>query len=532
MTEYRRFGQRLEGHPTPVLPWVDVATGSLGQGLPDGVGIALSAKYLEHLPFRVWVLCGDSELAEGSIWEAIDKASYYELSNLVVMADINRLGQRGPTDLGWDVDIYKRRFEAFGARVVVIDGHDLSAIDGAFAEAENTGGERPTVIVAKTIKGRGFSEVENKEGWHGKPFPPDMAARAIKELGGERHIVVRGPVPNPVGDGPTSFAATGAAADLPRYELGDSVATRKAYGDALVAVGAADSRVVVLDAEVSNSTHADEFKHAFPDRYFEMFISEQQLVAAATGLAVRGHKTFASTFAAFFTRAFDFVRMGAISGVELRLSGSHCGVEIGADGPSQMGLEDLSMLRSVHGSTVLYPSDATSTAALVAAMAHTPGISYIRTTRGAYPVIYEAREEFAVGGSKVLRSSERDAVTLIGAGVTLHECLKAAELLGVEGIQARVIDCYSVKPIDITTVSEAAAVTSGRIVVVEDHHPEGGLGAAVTEGLLSNGRTSLHIAHLAVRGMPGSGTATELMAWAGIDADYIVVAARTLAGSS
>jgi transketolase len=528
MTGYRRFGQRLEGHPTPVLPWVDVATGSLGQGLPDGVGIALSGRYLEHLPFRVWVLCGDSELAEGSIWEAIDKASYYKLSNLVVMADINRLGQRGPTDLGWDVDVYERRFGAFGARALVIDGHDLSAIDDAFAEAENTGGDRPTVIVAKTIKGRGFSEVENKEGWHGKPLPPDTAARAIKELGGERHLVVRGPLPEKVAEGPTSSEMTAAAADLPRYDLGDSVATRKAYGDALVAIGAADPRVVVLDAEVSNSTHADEFKHTFPDRYFEMFISEQQLVAAATGLNVRGFKTFASTFAAFFTRAFDFVRMGAISGVELRLSGSHCGVEIGADGPSQMGLEDLAMMRTVHGSTVLYPSDATSTAALVSAMAHNPGISYIRTTRGAYPVIYEAPEAFEIGGSKVVRSSEHDDVTLAGAGVTLHQCLKAAELLGSEGIRARVVDCYSVKPIDAATLSEAVAVTSGRIVVAEDHHPEGGLGSAVTECLLSNGRTSLHIAHLAVRGMPGSGTGAELIAWAGIDADHIAAAARGL----
>ena len=526
MTGYRRFGQRLEGHPTPVLPWVDVATGSLGQGLPDGVGLALAGKYLEHLPFRVWVLCGDSELAEGSIWEAIDKASHYKLSNLVVMADINRLGQRGPTELGWDLETYERRFEAFGARTLVIDGHDLTAIDGAFAEAEDMSGEAPTVIVAKTIKGRGFSEVENKEGWHGKPLPPDMAERAIKELGGERHLVVRGPLPDKVADPPQSPATT--AADLPRYNLGDSVATRKAYGDALVALGAADPRVVVLDAEVSNSTFADEFKAAYPDRYFEMFIAEQQLVAAATGLNARGYKTFASTFAAFFTRAFDFVRMGAISGVELRLSGSHCGVEIGADGPSQMGLEDLAMLRTVHGSTVLYPSDATSTAALVAAMATNPGISYIRTTRGAYPVLYQEPEAFEIGGSKVLRSSEHDDVTLIGAGVTLHECLKAAELLGGEEIRVRVLDCYSVKPIDAATISEAAAATSGRIVVAEDHHPEGGLGSAVIESLVSNGRTSLHVALLAVRGMPGSGTGAELIAWAGIDADHIAAAARGL----
>jgi transketolase len=530
MTGYRRFGQRLEGHPTPVLPWVDVATGSLGQGLPDGVGIALSGRYLERLPFRVWVLCGDSELAEGSIWEAIDKASYYKLSNLVVMADINRLGQRGQTDLGWEVDVYQRRFEAFGARAIVIDGHDLDAIDDALSQAADTTGDRPTVIVAKTIKGRGFAEVENKNGWHGKVFPPDMAARAIKELGGERNLIVRGPLPEEVSnEEPTP--GTGSPVDLPTYDVGDSIATRKAYGDGLVAVGASNPRLVVLDAEVSNSTFADEFAKAFSDRYFEMFIAEQQLVAASTGLSARGYTTFASTFAAFFTRAFDFVRMGAISGVDLHLSGSHCGVEIGADGPSQMGLEDLAMMRTVHGSTVLYPSDATSTVALVAEMARTPGISYIRTTRGSYPVLYGAAETFPVGGSKTVRSSDRDDVTLVGAGVTLHECLKAADQLAGDGIHARVIDCYSVKPIDGTALAEAVSVTSGRVVIAEDHHPEGGLGSAVTESLLANGEVNLHVAHLAVRGMPGSGTGEELLAWAGVDSDHIATAARSLIGA-
>ncbi len=422
MTGYRRFGQRLEGHPTPILPWVDVATGSLGQGLPDGVGIALSGRYLERLPFRVWVLCGDSELAEGSIWEAIDKASYYQLSNLIVLADINRLGQRGPTELEWDLDRYERRFEAFGAHALVIDGHDLAAIDGALSAAQDMEGDRPTVIIARTIKGKGFSEVENQNGWHGKPFPPDMAARAIEELGGERHLVIRGPLPEKVSDEPSPLAGVEPPVELPKYTVGEPVATRKAYGDALVALGTSNPRVVVLDGEVSNSTYADEFARRFPDRYFEMFIAEQQLVAAATGLSVRGYTTFASTFAAFFTRAFDFIRMAAISGVDLGLSGSHCGVEIGADGPSQMGLEDLAMMRSVHGSTVLYPSDATSTAALVEQMSRTQGISYLRTTRGAYPVLYEPGEAFEVGGSKVLRSSGGDDVTLIGAGVTLH-CL-------------------------------------------------------------------------------------------------------------
>jgi transketolase len=525
---YRRFGQRLQGHPTPVLPWVDVATGSLGQGLPDGVGIALSGRHLERRSYRVWVLCGDSELAEGSIWEALDKAAYYQLSNLIAIVDVNRLGQRGPTELGWDLDAYARRAEAFGARTLEIDGHDLGAIDHALATAEaNTSGEQPTVILARTVKGKGFAEVEDRNGWHGKPFPADMADRAIAELGGVRNLVLRGPRPDPTpatnGNGKAAGAVT-----LPRYAVGDQVATRKAYGDALVAVGAHDRRLVALDGEVSNSTFAEEFAGAYPDRYFEMFIAEQQLVAAATGLAARGWRAFASTFAAFWTRAHDFIRMAAISGVDLRLVGSHAGVEIGADGPSQMGLEDLAMLRAVHGSVVLYPADATSTAALVAAMAATPGISYLRTTRGAYPVLYPAGEAFPVGGAKLLRASDHDQVTLVGAGVTLHACLHAADILLQAGIHARVIDCYSVKPIDTATLTAAVDATAGRIVVAEDHHPEGGLGSAVTDSLLAAGVANLHLAHLAVRGMPGSGSGTELLAWAGLDADHIAATARQL----
>jgi transketolase len=530
---YRRFGQRLQGHPTPVLPWVDVATGSLGQGLPDGVGIALSGRYLERRPYRVWVLCGDSELAEGSIWEALDKAAHYRLANLVAIVDVNRLGQRGPTELGWDLDAYARRAEAFGARTLEIDGHDLAAVDRALAAAVgNTSGEQPTVILARTVKGKGFAEVEDRDGWHGKPFPPDMAERAIAELGGVRDLVVRGPrpAPAPLTDGKP--APVRADAPLPRYAVGDKVATRKAYGDALVALGARDPLVVALDGEVSNSTYADEFANAYPDRYFEMFIAEQQLVAAATGLGVRGWRAFASTFAAFWTRAHDFVRMGAISGADLRLVGSHAGVEIGADGPSQMGLEDLAMLRAIHGSRVLYPSDATSTAALVAAMAATPGISYLRTTRGAYPVLYPAGEAFPIGGAKVLRAGDHDQVTLVGAGVTLHACLAAAEILAEEGVHARVMDCYSVKPIDTATLTAAADATAGRIVVAEDHHPEGGLGSAVSDALLAAGRSNLQLAHLAVREMPGSGSGAELLAWAGLDADHIAAAARRLLGAA
>ena len=536
---YRRFEQRLEGHPTPVLPWVDVATGSLGQGLPDGVGVALAGKYLDRLPYRVWVLCGDSELAEGSIWEALDKASYYQLSNLIAIADINRLGQRGETDLGWNLDAYARRAGAFGARVLVIDGHDLDAIDHALAAAaDGTTGDQPTVILAKTIKGSGFSEVENSPDWHGRPFPPDMAERAIAELGGVRSLVLRGAVPEPAEPGPARMhpstlpqqpaPAQAPSGERPVYKVGEKVATRRAYGDMLTALGARDTKVVALDGEVSNSTYAYEFARAFPDRYFEMFIAEQQMVAAATGLAVRGYKPFASTFAAFFTRAYDFIRMGSISNVAVRLSGSHAGVEIGADGPSQMALEDLAMIRAVHGSTVLYPSDGTSTAALVAAMADTPGISYIRTTRGSYPGLYPDGEAFPVGGSKVLRSGDHDQVTLVGAGVTLHECLRAAEILAADGITARVIDCYSVKPIDTGTLTAAAEVTSGRIVVAEDHHPEGGLGSAVADALLAAGQRDLQLTRLAVSGMPGSGSGAELLAWAGIDADHIAAAARQL----
>ena len=527
MTGYRRFGSRLEGHPTPVLPWVDVATGSLGQGLPNAVGVALAGKYLEELPYRIWVLCGDSEMAEGSIWEALDKASYYKLSNLVAIVDVNRLGQRGPTEHEWDTEAYRRRVTAFGARAFVIDGHDVAAIDRALGQAGEVSGEQPTVILARTLKGRGFSEVEDKENWHGKPLPPEMAERAVIELGGERNLLVRGPVPDEATPRHPARANGAAEIKLPAYDLGQKVATRKAYGDALTAIGVRPD-VVAMDGEVSNSTFADEFAKAYPERYFEMFIAEQQMVAAAVGFAVRGYRPFASTFAAFFTRAYDFIRMAAISRASIRLVGSHAGVEIGADGPSQMALEDLAMLRAVHGSTVLYPSDATSAAALTAAMADLEGISYMRTTRGAYPVLYAAAETFPVGGAKVLRSADSDQVTLIGAGVTLHACLAAADELAGQGVSARVIDLYSVKPVDTATLTGAAAATRGRLVIAEDHHPEGGLGSAVIAALTGEGRTDLAVVHLAVREMPGSGTSQELLDASGISAPHIAEAARRL----
>jgi transketolase len=523
---FRKFGSRLQGHPTPAIPWVDVATGSLGQGLPIAVGVALAGKNLDKLPYHVWTLCGDSELAEGSIWEALDKAGYYGLSNLTAVFDVNRLGQRGETEYGWQLDVYRRRVESFGCFPVVIDGHDVTAIDRAFGAALSATG-KPTVIIAKTVKGKGFSEIENKDGWHGKALPPDMAERAIKELGGVRNLKVK--TAKPESGSPAIKRKDGAAGllavTLPAYRKEDKVATRKAYGDALLALAAIPD-VVAMDGEVSNSTHADEFAKAHPERYFEMFIAEQQLVACAVGMSVRGYRPFASTFAAFLTRAYDFIRMAGISEANIRLCGSHAGVEIGQDGPSQMALEDLAAMRAIHGSTVLYPSDPNQAARLTELMAATPGIVYMRTTRGAYPTIYAPNETFKIGGAKVVRQSPRDRVALVGAGVTLHGCLAAADALAKKKIPARVIDLYSVKPVDVKTLREAVRVTRGRLVVVEDHYPEGGLAAAVLEALA--GDLPPRIAHLAVRGLPTSGKPEELMNAAGISSRHIVAAAMKL----
>ncbi|HKT83267.1 MAG TPA: transketolase [Solirubrobacterales bacterium] len=522
MLTFRKFGSRLQGHPTPAIPWVDVATGSLGQGLPIAVGVALAGKYVDRLPYHVWAVCGDSELAEGSIWEALDKAGHYGLSNLTAIFDINRLGQRGPTEYEWQLDVYRDRVRAFGCEPIVIDGHDIAEIDRAFTQARAATG-KPTVVIAKTVKGSGFSEIENKDGWHGKALPPDMAERAIRELGGIRDTVVETQKPEP---GQPATAQHDGQVQLPAYKVGDKVATRKAYGDALKALGA-NPGVVALDGEVSNSTHSDEFKEAYPDRFFEMFIAEQQMVAAAVGFSVRGYIPFASTFAAFFSRAYDFIRMAAISQANLRLSGSHAGVEIGQDGPSQMALEDLASMRAIEGSTVLYPSDGNSTAALVQQMADRRGIVYLRTTRGGYPVLYESGEKFPIGGAKVVRSSGDDQVALIGAGVTLHNCLQAADALAQEGIKARVIDLYSVKPVDVETLRAAARDTQGRLLVAEDHYPEGGLAAAVLEALALEPQPP-RVAHCAVQGLPTSGTPEELMEAAGISADRIAEKARDL----
>ncbi len=517
---YRRHGSRLEGHPTPVLPWVDVATGSLGQGLPIGVGMALAGKYLDRLPFRVWVLCGDSELAEGSMWEAFEHAAHYGLDNLTAILDVNRLGQRGETMVGWDLDTDVRRAEAFGWHAIAIDGHDAEAIDRAYAEAVSTTG-KPTVVVARTVKGKGVAAVEDQNGFHGKPL--DDPEAAIEELGGETdvQIAVRKPEPGE----PHRFPA--GELELPRYEIGSHVATRKAYGDALAALGSARGDIVALDGEVSNSTFAEVFAHAHPERYFEMYIAEQQMVAAAVGLQAVGWRPFASTFAAFLTRAYDFVRMAAISRASLVLSGSHAGVSIGEDGPSQMGLEDLAAFRAVHGSTVLHPCDANQTAKLVAQLADREGISYVRTLRPATPVLYDPDEEFSIGGSRVLRSSDEDEVAIVAAGITVHEALKAADALAEEGVSARVIDLYSIKPLDLSTLLAAAEATGGRFVTVEDHWPEGGLGEAVASSLAEAGERA-HVTVLAVRDLPSSGKPEELLAAEGIDADAITRAVRLL----
>ena len=511
---YRQFGSRLEGHPTPALPWVDVATGSLGQGLPIGVGMALAGKRLNRLPFRVWVICGDSEMAEGSMWEAVEHAAFYELDNLTAIIDVNRLGQRGETMHGWDLSSYSDRLRAFGWHAIEIDGHDVEQIDAAYREAAATSG-RPTAIVARTIKGKGYSEVEDQPGWHGKA----VAAEAVEELGGVRNHVVDVAKPEP-GE---SHRFEPVAVDWPRWEPGEEVSTRKAYGEALAALGGERGDVVALDGEVSNSTYAEIFRDAHPERFLEMYIAEQQMVAAAVGVQVLGWKPFASTFAAFLSRAYDFVRMAAISRATLKLCGSHAGVSIGEDGPSQMALEDLAALRAVHGSTVLYPCDGNQTVALVRAMADLDGISYLRTTRADTPVLYGAEDEFPVGGSKVLRSSDEDDVTIVGAGITVHEALKAADELASEGISARVVDCYSIKPLDVETLRAAGTP----IVTAEDHWPEGGLGEAVA-GALAADEERPRVVRLAVQGMPHSGKPAQLLEAAGIDAAHIAEAARGL----
>jgi transketolase len=513
MLTYRQFGSIFEGHPTPRIPWVDVATGSLGQGLPYGVGMAIAGKKLDQLPYRVWVLCGDSEIAEGSQWEAFEHAAFYGLDNLIAVIDVNRLGQRGETMHGWDLDSYADRARAFGWHAIEIDGHDVEAIDRAYEEAVAVG--RPVAVVARTIKGKGVKEIEDKNGWHGKAL--DHPDEAVAELGGVRNLRIQVAKPD-TRQQRHEFPSDGEL-ELPRYELGQEIATRKAYGEALAALGKARGDIVALDGEVSNSTFAEIFRDAVPDRYFEMYIAEQQMIAATVGIQVTGWRPFASTFAAFFSRAYDFIRMSAISRANYCLAGSHAGVSIGEDGPSQMALEDIASLRAVHGSTVLHPCDGNQTAKLVAQMAGCKGISYIRTLRPNTPVLYAPDEAFEIGGSRTLRDG--DDVAIVAAGITVHEALKAADVLAQDGMDARVIDLYSIKPIDERTLRSLAMP----IVTVEDHFPEGGLGEAVLAAL-AGAEDRPRVVMLAVREMPHSGKPAELLAAAGIDAEHIAEAAR------
>jgi len=520
----RRFGSPLEGHPSAALPWVDVATGSLGFGLPVGVGVALAAKTIDPRPYRVWVLVGDSEMAEGSVWEAFEHASYWRLDNLTVILDVNRLGQSGETMHGWDAESYADRARSFGWEALVIDGHDLDSIDEAYVAAIATSG-RPTVIVARTRKGKGVAAVEDQPGWHGKVL--DDTEAAIAELGGRRAIRIEIASP-PVDPPPRRYAVDQPA--LPAYEVGTRTPTRRAYGEALAALGGARDDVVAMDGEVSNSTFSGLFADAHPDRFIEMFVAEQQMVAAAIGFDVRGLTPFASAFAAFFSRAYDFIRMAAISRASIRIAGSHAGVATGEDGPSQMALEDIAMFRAVHGSTVLYPSDANLTAKLVALAADNPGITYLRTTRADTEVIYPADTEFEIGGSRLVHATPHDDVTIAAAGITVHEALEAARRLAQDGISARVLDVYSVKPIDRHALLESLAATDGRLVTVEDHWPEGGLGDAVLAALADSG-LPLQAVKLAVRNLPGSGRPAELLHAAGIDGDAIVEAVHSLLDS-
>ena len=512
----RRIDSDLEGHPTPRLEWVDVATGSLGQGLSIGVGMALNGKYLDRSDYHVYVLMGDGETAEGSVWEAVALAAHCNLNNLIGIVDVNGMGQSEPTMYGFDIDSYCRRFEAFGWQAIGIDGHNfdeiLSALDKAKASED-----RPTMIVANTFKGKGVSSLENKAGWHGKALPKgEPLDAALKELG---PLTTDGNFQ--IEAAPASVVAEPQIKEMapPEYELGEEAATRSGYGSGLAKLGDANPLVVAVDGDVKNSTYAEQFMQKHSDRYFEMFIAEQNLVGAGIGLAKCGKIPFVSTFAAFFTRACDHIRMSAISQTNIKYVGSHCGVSVGEDGPSQMGLEDLAMFRALPGSVVLYPSDAVAAERLVAQAAAHQGIVYIRTSRPATPTIYTNAEDFPIGGSKVLRSSDDDQVTVIAAGITLHEALKAYETLKADGIPIRVIDLYSVKPIDAKTVLDAAAATNNTLVTVEDHYPEGGLNDAVMDAVAPRGVT---VHKLAVNGLPRSGKADELLEAHGISAGAIV----------
>lgn len=521
----RQATSELEGHPTPLIPGVDAATGSLGQGLSVGAGLAIGAR-LDKSPTRVYVLTGDGELAEGQIWEAAAFAGHYNLENLTVVADINALGQTEPTMYEHQMDIYKKKFESEGFATEVIDGHDVASILAALDRAKATRG-KPQAIVARTIKGYGFSEVAGKLGWHGKAFSKDQLAAAIKELGGAWDI-------------PPDPGKSYARKSLPRrvdfpalappdYDPAKPLATREAYGNALKRIGAVNPRLVALSGDVDNSTFSEIFDKAYPDRFFQAYIAEQNMVSVGVGLAARGFTAFVDTYSCFLTRAVDEVRMAAISRANLSVCGSHCGVSIGEDGPSQMGLEDIAIFRAVNGSVVLYPSDAIAAERLTEYMARTDGITYLRTTRPKTPILYSKDEKFPVPGFKVLRQSGQDRVTVIGGGITLHEALKAADDLKAKGIAVRVIDLYCVKPIDGKALAEQINASSGKLVVVEDHWAEGGIGEAVLSALAQAGAALAKFRHLAITRMPHSGKEKELLDMFGISANHIAEAITSLA---
>ncbi len=519
LLKLRQFGNDLEGHPTPRLAFADVATGSLGQGLGVGVGMALAARQ-DKLDYNTYVLMGDGEIAEGAVWEAASLAGINNLKNLIAIVDANRLGQSDPTAFGHDINVYRDRFKAFGWRVEEIDGHDIEEI------IEVLGGvgldAKPLAIVAKTYKGAGVSFLQDKDGWHGKPLNKEEAGRAIAELQPSAKSGLSVPIPAPTNlpapnlTAPTSFPPIS-------YKLGDQLATREAYGVALERIGGADPRAVALDGDTKNSTFADKFFKKFPDRSVECFIAEQNLVAVSVGFATRGHVPFASTFAAFFTRAADHIRVAGISQSNIKLAGSHVGISIGEDGPSQMALEDLALMRAIVGSTVLYPAEAVATEKLMEQMALHKGICFLRTSRPKTPVIYNNDEQFPIGGAKVLRTG--DKVTIVSAGVTLFEALKAADQLKGEGINVTVIDAYSIKPLGKAEILAAAQKTHNTVITVEDHYAEGGLGDAVAGELSSEG---IKVHKLAVVGIPRSGHAAELMAAFGIDAAAIVKKVKSL----
>ena len=518
MMTYREFGSPLEGHPTVRFPYAEAATGSLGQGLSIGVGMALNGKYLDRLGYKTYVLLGDSEMAEGSQWEATELAAYYKLDNLIGILDVNRLGQRGETLYGHDLAAFEKRISSFGWQTYLVDGHSFHEILDAYTKCLEIS-DRPAMVIAKTIKGKGVSFIEDQNGWHGKPLKKKDLEKALDELGSVDKTV-RGVVPEPRDQ--VSQVQMSRMPDDVAYKKDEMIATRTAYGNALKRIFPKYTNIVSLDGEVSNSTRAEYFKKAYPDNFFEMYVAEQNMVGTALGLARLGKLPFVSSFGAFLTRAFDQIRMSQYSDANIKFVGSHAGVAIGEDGPSQMALEDIAMFRSILSSVVLYPCDAVSAEYLVEAAAEHDGIVYIRTSRGKTPVIYDNSETFVIGGAKVLRQSLEDRATVIGAGVTLHEALAAYDVLQKEGISIRVVDLYSVKPLDEDTLIEAARETRF-IVTVEDHYPAGGIGEAVKSAL---SESPAPVYALCATRIPRSGKPEELLDYEGISANAIADVVR------